>query len=77
MWLACPAQRYKAERDKFHEMVLHGEILVFIASAVVATVVGVESGSTSRNTFLATEVQKGYTRPTMLHGATPPETRFS
>ena len=36
----------------------------------------VESGSTSRETCLATDVRKRFTKPTMLHGATPAETCF-
>ena len=38
-------------------MVLHGETLVFVTTAIVATVAEVESGSTFRETCLATEVQ--------------------
>ena len=60
------AYRDKTERDQFHEVVLHGETLVFITTATVAEV---ESGSTFRETCLATEVQKSFTKPTMLHGA--------
>ena len=51
-------------------MVLYSETLDFITSAVVATVAEIDSGSTLRDTCLATEVQKGLTKPTMLHGAT-------
>ena len=36
-----------------------------------------ESGSTFHETCLATEVQKSFTKPTMLHGATPAETCFA
>ena len=38
-------------------MVLHGETLVFVTTAIVATVAVVESGSTFRETCLATDVQ--------------------
>ena len=58
-------------------MVLHGETVVFIATAIVATVAEVESGSTFRETCLATEVQKSFTKPTMLDGVTPAETYFA
>ena len=44
--------------SKFHKVVLHGETLVFVTSAIVATVAEVESGSTFRETCLAMEVQK-------------------
>ena len=44
--------------NKFHKVVLHGESLVFVTTAIVATVAEVESGSTFRETRLATEVQK-------------------
>ena len=63
-------------RNKFHQVVLHGETLVFFATAIVATVAKVESGSTLRETCIATEAQKRFTKPTMLHGATPAETCF-
>ena len=43
---------------KFHKVVLHGETLVFVATAIVATVAEVESSSTFGETCLATEVQK-------------------
>ena len=36
---------------------LHGETLVFVTTAIVATVAEVESGSTFGETCLATEVQ--------------------
>ena len=39
-------------------MLLHGKTLVFVTTAIVATVAKVESGSTFRETCLATEVQK-------------------
>ena len=38
-------------------MVLHGETPVLFTTAIVATVAGEESGSTFRETCLATEVQ--------------------
>ena len=44
--------------NKFDEVVLHGETLVFVTTAIVATVAEVESGSTFGETCLATEVQK-------------------
>ena len=50
-------------RNKFHQVVLHGETLVFFAIAIVATVAEVESGSTFRETCLATEFQKSFTKP--------------
>ena len=37
---------------------LHGETRVFVTTAIVATVAEVESGSTSGETCLTTEVQK-------------------
>ena len=37
----------------------------------------VESGSTFRETCLATDVRKSFTKPTNLHGATPAETCFA
>ena len=58
-------------------MVLHGETLVFISNAIVATVAEVESRSTFRETCLATEIQKSFTKPTMLHSAAPAETCFA
>ena len=64
-------ERDKTKRDQFHEVVLHGVTLVFITTATVSEV---ESGSTFRETCLATEVQKSFTKPTMLHGAMPAET---
>ena len=42
----------------YHKVVLHGETLVFVTTAIVATVAEVESGSTFRETCLATDVQK-------------------
>ena len=44
--------------NKFRKVVLHGEALVFVTTAIVATVAEVESGSTFRETCLATEVKK-------------------
>ena len=59
-------------------MVLHGETPVFITTAIAATVAEVESGSTFRETCLATEVQNSFTKPTMLlHGAMAPEICFA
>ena len=42
----------------YQKVVLHGETLVFVTTAIVATVAEVESGSTFRETCLATDVQK-------------------
>ena len=42
--------------NNFHKVVLHGETLVFVTTAIVATVAEVESGSTLRETSLATDV---------------------
>ena len=64
-------------QNKFYQVVLHSETLVFFATAIVATVAEVESGCTFRETCLATEVKKSFTKPTMLHGATPAETCFA
>ena len=55
--------------NKFHKVMLHGETLVFVTTAIVATVAEVESGSTFGETCLATEVQIVFTKPTMLRGA--------
>ena len=44
---------------------------------IVATAADVESGSTFRETCLATEVRESFRKPTMLHGATPAETCFA
>ena len=58
--------------------VLHGETLVFVTTAIVATVAEVESGSTFRETCLATEVKKvSRNRPCYRDGATPAETCFA
>ena len=57
-WLAYAAWRNKTEWDQFHEVVLHCETPVFITTAIAATVAEVESGSTFRESCLATEVQK-------------------
>ena len=46
--------------------------LVFITNAFGATVPEVKSGS-----IFATEVQKSFTKPTKLHGATPDEACFA
>ena len=46
-------------------MVLYGETLDFITSAMVATVAEVDSGSTLRDTCLSTEAQKSVTKPTI------------
>ena len=58
-------------------MVLCGGTLDFITSAMVATVAEIDSSSTLRDTCIATEVQKSFSKPTMLHGATPAEMCFA
>ena len=58
-------------------MVLHVEILVFSQLRPLRAVAEVESGSTFRKTCFATDIQKSFTKPTMLHGATPAETCFA
>ena len=60
-WLAYAASRDKNERDQFHEVVLHGETLVFSPLRPLRAVAEVESGSTFRETGLATEVRKSFT----------------
>ena len=65
------------DRARPHQVVLYGETLDFITSAMVATVAEIGSGSTLRDTFLATEIQKSLTKPIMLNGATPAETCFT
>ena len=44
--------------NKFHKVMLHGETLVFVTTAIVSIVAEVEGGSTFGETCLATEVQK-------------------
>ena len=44
--------------NKFHKVALHGETLVFVTTAIVATIADVESRSTFGETCLATEVHK-------------------
>ena len=70
----CLQRCCKTERDQFNEVVLHGETLVFSPLRPLRAVAEVESGSTFRETCLATEVRKIFTKPAMLHGATPAET---
>ena len=65
------------ERDQFHEVVLHGETPVFSPLQPLRDVAEVESGSTFRETCLATEVRKSFTKPTMLYSATPAEICFA
>jgi len=55
--------------NKFNKVVLHGETLALVTTAIVAKV---ESSYSFGETCLATEVQK----PTILHCATPAETCF-
>ena len=43
---AYAANYNKTERDQFHEVMSHGETLVFITTAIAATVAEIESGST-------------------------------
>ena len=43
---AYAAYYNKPEQDQFQEVVLHGETLVFITTAIAATVAEIESGST-------------------------------
>ena len=54
-------------------VVLHCETLVFITTAIVATVAEVESVSTFRETCLMQRKFKELQKPTMLHSATPGE----
>ena len=65
------------KRNQFHEVVLHVETLVFSPLRPFRAVAEVESGSTFRETCLATGVRKLFTKPTMLRGATPVETCFT
>ena len=73
------------EPHRFHDVVLHSETPVFITVAIAAIVAEVESGSTYRATVTfslnlscnRSEIQKRFTKPTMLHGAMPPETCFA
>ena len=58
------------------ETTLRGVVRYVITSAMVATVAEIDSGSTLHGTCLMTEVQKSFTKPTILHGATPAETCF-
>ena len=53
---------------------LHDKTLVFITGASVAEV---EGGSIFHETCLIAEVQKGFMKPAMLHGAKPAETCFA
>ena len=66
-----------ALRNKFHEVVLHRETLVFSPLRPLRAVAELESGSTFRETCLATEVQESIMKPTMLHGSRPAETCFA
>ena len=67
----CLQGRCKTERDQFNVK------LVFSLLRPLRAVAEVESGSTFRETCLAMEVQKSFTKPTMLHGATPAKTSFA
>ena len=63
--------------DQFHEVGLQGETLVFITILIDMTVAEVESGFTFPETCLTMEILKSFTKPTMLHSATPAETCFA
>ena len=52
---------------------LHSETLFFPPLRPLRAIAEVENGSTFRETCLAMEVRKSFTKPTMLHGATPAE----
>lgn len=54
-------------------MVLHSETRVFPPLRPLRAIAEVESGSTFHETCLTTEVRKSFTKPTMLHSATPAE----
>ena len=57
-------------------MVLYGETLNFTTRAKVATAAEIDNGSTLRDTCLAAELQKSFTKPTMLRCAKPAENLF-
>lgn len=63
-WLAYIAYCKETKQDQFREVVLHGETLMFINTAIVATTAEVGSSSTFHETHLATEAKK---IATMLH----------
>ena len=65
------------ERDQFHQVVLHGETRFFSPLRLLRAFAEVESGSTFRETYLATEVRKRFEKLTMVHDATPAETYFA
>ena len=67
----------RRKRDQFHEVVVHDETPGFSPLRPLQAIAEVESGSTFRKTCLAMEVQKSFTKPTMLHGAKPAETGFA
>ena len=71
-WHVVPFSDWLTQRSitRPSEVMLHCETLLFITNTIVAEV---ESGSTCES-YLATEDQNGFTKPTMLHGATPAET---
>ena len=69
----CVQQRCKTR----HEVVLHGETLVFSPLRPLLAVAQVDRGSTFRETCLATEVRKSSAKATLLHGAKPAETCFA
>ena len=51
---------YQPQGDHFHQLVLHGETLLFITCAIVATPAELGSGFTLRETCLATEVKQSF-----------------
>ena len=59
--------------DQFKEVVLHSETFVFSSLRPLRAVAEVEF----RETCLAAEVRKSFTKLTMLHGAMPTETCFA
>ena len=59
------------ERDQFHEVVLHGETLVFSPLRPLRAVAEVESVFNFRETCPASEVRKSFTKPTMLPTSFP------
>ena len=56
------------DRARPHYVVLY--VTDCITSAMVATVAEIDSGSTLHDTCLTTEVQKSFTKPTVLQHAT-------
>ena len=52
-WLTQCSRHNKTERDQVQEVVLHGETLVFVATAIAETVAEEESRSTFRECCLS------------------------